>query len=73
MLTISKIPVIMKSFVASANITVKITLPMIRIAFNKVRKSFFFSSPLPDTNQAKSSCGDVSIKLRADNRLSIGK
>ena len=72
MLTISKIPVIMKSFVASANITVKITLPMIRIAFNKVRKSFFFS-PLPDTNQAKSSCGDVSIKLIADSRLSIGK
>ena len=72
MLTTSKIPVIMKSFVARANITVNTTLPVRRIAFNKVRKSFF-SSPRLDTNQAKSSCGDASIKLIADNRLSIGK
>ena len=73
MLTTSKIPVIMKSFVASRNMIVKIMLPVIRIAFNKVRKSFFFSSPPTGTNQAKFSCGDVSIKLIADNQLSIRK
>ena len=73
MLTTNKIPVIMKSFVASANIIVNITLPVIRIAFNKVRKSFSSLLRLLGTNQAKFSCGDVSIKLIADNRLSIGR
>lgn len=66
-------PVITKSFVANANIIVNTTLPMIRIAFNKVRKSLFFSSPLPDINQAKLSYGDVSKGLRAGSRLSIRK